>query len=77
MKVLLLNTHIDGYNVDQCNSPITVGDLISFLSDFEEDTPIYFKNDGGYTFGSLRYRDIEEDDIEEEIEEYEEDSDED
>ena len=75
MKVLHLNTKIEGYSVDQCNNTMTVGELMSYLSDYDEDTPIYFKNDKGYTYGSLRCWDIEEDDIEEEEEDCESDED--
>lgn len=49
----------EGYSVKQCGKTLTVGELIEFLQDFDEDTPIYFNNDNGYTYGSLTEDDIE------------------
>lgn len=48
---------------------MTVGELMMALSAFDEDTPIYFSHDSGYTYGSLREENIDEryrDDDEEE-----------
>lgn len=39
---------------------MTVGELIETLSNFDEDTPIYFSHDNGYTYGSLREGNIDE-----------------
>lgn len=39
---------------------MTVGDLIEYLSQFDEDAQVYLKNDGGYTFGSIDERSFEE-----------------
>ena len=78
MNVLTIEAHRDGYSVDQVDETITVGDLIYFLEDYPDDTPVYISNDRGYTYGG-----ISEDDLslkyveEEEEEEDEEDEDED
>lgn len=78
MNVLTIEAHRDGYSVDQVYETITVGDLIYFLEDYPDDTPVYISNDRGYTYGG-----ISEDDLslkyveEEEEEEDEEDEDED
>ena len=78
MKALIIDAHRDGYSVDQVYETITVGDLIYFLEDYPDDTPVYISNDRGYTYGG-----ISEDDLslkyveEEEEEEDEEDEDED
>lgn len=37
---------------------MTVGELIRFLEDFEEERPVYLRNDNGYTYGSITERDI-------------------
>ena len=50
----------NGYAPDQCGKTLTVGELIAILSDFDEDTPIYLRNDNGYTYGSITELDIEE-----------------
>jgi hypothetical protein len=59
----------NGYSPEQCGRTMTVGDLIAYLEQFEEDAEIYINNDNGYTFGSItessfeeNYDDEEEDD---------------
>ncbi len=32
---------------------LTVSELISYLEQYDEDTPVVFSNDNGYTYGSL------------------------
>lgn len=43
----------DGYNPDQCGKTMTVGELIAYLEQFEEDAEVYLSNDNGYTYGSI------------------------
>jgi len=64
MKKILLETNRRGYSTAQVGKTLTVGELIGFLSDFDENTPVYFSNDNGYTYGSLNWDSIldEEDD---------------
>ncbi len=74
MKALIMEAERTGYAPDQIYSTLTVGELISILSDYDEDTPIYTSQDNGYTYGGISYdsfRDFENDEDEEE-EEYEE-----
>ena len=54
MGNLILYTEREGYAVDQCRQTMTVGDLIEFLQDYDEKTPIYLAFDRGYTYGSIR-----------------------
>ena len=61
MKVLI-NAKRNGYGTDQCSNTMTVGELIEYLQQFEEDAPVYLKHDGGYTFGSITAADFEESD---------------
>lgn len=72
MESLILNTSREGYSTSQCYTTLTVGELIEELSNYDEDTPVYFGNDrrGGYwyTYGSISYDDIELFDGEEEKE---------
>lgn len=58
----------NGYSPEQCGRTMTVGDLIAYLEQFEEDAEIYINNDNGYTFGSITESSFEEsyDDEEEE-----------
>ena len=60
---LIYETFREGYGLDQIHRTMTVGELISFLSDFDEDTPVYLSFDNGYTYGGVtegRFRDPDE-----------------
>lgn len=72
-EVIIIEAQREGYSIDQCYKTMTVGELIQTLSEYDEDTPIYFSHDNGYTYGSLReenidirYEDEEEENYEEE-----------
>ena len=67
MNALCIEGRRSGYSPDGCGKTLTVGELIEILSDFDEDLPVYLRNDNGYTYGSITERDIE--DAEEEAEE--------
>lgn len=54
MKALFIEGNRNGYSPDQCGRTVTVGELISLLSDFDEDRLVYLRNDNGYTYGSIR-----------------------
>ena len=54
----------DGYNPDQCGNTMTVGELIAYLEQFEEDTEVYLRNDNGYTYGRITERSFAEDEEE-------------
>ena len=66
MKKILLETNRSGYDTNQVGSTLTVGELIGMLMDFDEETPVYFSNDNGYTYGRLSWDTIRDEDIEEE-----------
>lgn len=59
MEFLTIETHRNGYSVRQCGRTMTVAELIGLLEEYDEDTPIYFSNDNGYTYGSLHEGDLE------------------
>lgn len=69
MTKLLLETNRSGYSTDQITETLTVGDLIGILEDYDEETPVYFSNDGGYTYGGLWWNTIQEEE-DEDPEEY-------
>ena len=50
-----------GYSPDQCGKTMTVGELISYLEDFDEDAKVYLKNDNGYTYGRITANSIDAD----------------
>lgn len=59
MKIMI-NTKRNGYDTEQCGKTLTVGELIELLSDYDSNTPIYLKHDGGYSYGSITSYDLEE-----------------
>lgn len=61
MKTLYIEGRRNGYEPGQCGRTMTVGELIEFLQDFDEDIPIYLKNDNGYTYGNITESSFEED----------------
>jgi len=63
-NVIYINGNRNGYGPDQCGRTLTVAELIEFLNQFDDETPVYLKNDGGYTFGSIQEGDIWEDEYE-------------
>ena len=72
MKALIMEANRTGYAPDQIYSTMTVGELIAFLSDFDEDMPIYTSQDNGYTYGGIGYDNFREEETEEDEEEEEE-----
>jgi hypothetical protein len=58
MKALFIEGNRNGYDTEQCGRTMTVGELIAILSDFDEDRPVYLRNDNGYTYGHIREEDI-------------------
>lgn len=61
MKKLIIAARRNGYDTDQCGRTLTVGELIEFLQDYDEDMPVYLSHDNGYTYGSIKGSDFEED----------------
>lgn len=53
MKALYIEGRRNGYAPDQCGRTMTVGELIAFLQDFDDELPVYLRNDRGYTYGSV------------------------
>lgn len=67
-EVLIIEANREGYSIEQAENErtaITVGELISLLEDFDEDTKIYISNDRGYTYGSVTEYRIREDWVDE------------
>ena len=52
-EVLYIEGRREGYGVDQIAHTMTIGELIAYLEQFDEDTPVYLRNGGGYTYGSI------------------------
>lgn len=60
MKAVFIDTTRTGYAPDQCQGTLTVGEIIETLSQFDDAQPVYFRNDGGYTYGRISYENFEE-----------------
>lgn len=58
MEELFINGKRNGYGTDQCGKTLTVGELIEILQEYDEDSPVYLRNDNGYTYGSITRGDI-------------------
>lgn len=48
---IFLNAEREGYAPDQIHRTMTVGELIEFLENFDEDSEVYLSHDSGYTYG--------------------------
>lgn len=53
MAAIIIETFREGYGLDQVRKTMTVGELIGFLGDYDEDQPIYLSFDRGYTYGGI------------------------
>ena len=71
MSKIFINGNRSGYSPDQCGRTLTAQQLIDILSGFDPDSPVYLKNDGGYTYGAITDWDIDEEEDTEEEEESE------
>lgn len=60
MKAIYIEGRRDGYSPEQCDSTMTVGELIEYLSQYSKDSEVYLKNDNGYTYGSIDEYSFEE-----------------
>lgn len=58
MEAIYIDGKRNGYGPEQCGKTLTVGELIEILEQFDEDSPVYLRNDNGYTYGSITERDI-------------------
>ena len=61
---LIIEARREGYAIDQIARTMTVGDLISMLEQYDEDTPVYLGHDpqsyGFYTYGGITRDDFNE-----------------
>lgn len=63
--VLTIDGRREGYAPNQIGDTMTVGELIDYLSQYDDETLVMINNDNGYTYGSINYnsfREEEEDD---------------
>ena len=60
MKVFIAANRT-AYTPEDVEHTLSVRDVIDALSDYPDDTPVYLKHDGGYTYGGITWTDLEED----------------
>ena len=68
--VLYIDGRRTGYAPQQIERTMTVGELISWLEQYDDDTLVYLKNDNGYTYGEIVEESFSEDQIDENEEDY-------
>ena len=73
MKALYIDGRRNGYAPWQCGETMTVRELIDFLEQYDDDTPVYLKNDNGYTYGNINWDSFDENDTDYEDEEEDDD----
>ena len=65
---LFITGNRTGYSPEQCGRTMTVGELIAFLEQYDEDMKVNLNNDNGYTYGEITEDDFEVADYSEEDE---------
>lgn len=68
-QVLYIAANRTGYSPNQISHTMSVGALIDYLSQFDEDMPVYLSHDNGYTYGGITEHDIEDGEIDDEEDE--------
>lgn len=53
MKSVYIKSYRTSYYPEYCIDTMTVGELIDFLSGFDENALVYIDNDNRYTFGEV------------------------
>ena len=59
--VIKIEAKREGYSINQVSNTMTVGELIDYLEQFDENDKVYLSHDNGYTYGGINYNDIDED----------------
>lgn len=62
-QVLYIDAKREGYGIDQIRRTMTVGELIDYLQQFDEDTQVYLRHDRGYTYGGISMNSFEDEDL--------------
>lgn len=65
--MVYINTNRNGYATEQCGNTLTVAELIEILENFDGNEKVFFRNDNGYTYGSIDESDIMDYDDQDEL----------
>lgn len=60
-QIIYIDADRTGYSTNQVKSTMTVGELINYLEQFDEEAKIYLRHDNGYTYGGITYNSFDED----------------
>ena len=52
-KAVVFEATREGYAIDQLYRPMTVGELIGMLEEYDDDTLFILSHDNRYTYGSV------------------------
>lgn len=69
-SIIYLNAQREGYAIDQIRETMTARELIDYLSQFDEEAPVYLSHDGGYTYGGITQNSFSEEWVEEDEEDF-------
>ena len=58
---LFINGRRTGYDPEQCGRTMTARELIDYLENFDDETPVYLSYENGRVFGSIREEDFLDD----------------
>lgn len=58
--ILAISACKECYGVDEVGSTMTVRDIVDFLNQYPDDTPVCISNDGGFTYGKIKETRIKE-----------------
>ena len=58
--MVIMQTRREGYTPNQCGHTLTVNELIEYLSQFDGGAEVYTSHDDGYTYGSIKWQDMDE-----------------
>ena len=53
MANIIIKSHRDGYNIKQVEKTMSVGELIAYLQNFNEEDKLYVSHDGGYMYSGV------------------------
>lgn len=65
MMEIIIEAVREGYGTDQVRETMTAGELIAWLEQYDEDTPVFLSHDNGYTYGGITADRFEERETEE------------
>lgn len=60
-RVIKIEAKREGYSINQVSNTMTVGELIAYLEQFDENDKVYLSHDNGYTYGGISESDFLDD----------------